>query len=105
MNQIRQGDILLVAVEKPLPDELKPQSRVILAEGEITGHAHVLTGAELFDWSEEGQRYVRVKGGPGSIFHEEHDPKAASVIPANVTYRVIRQQEWDLKDQWRKVED
>lgn len=105
MKQIRQGDILLVAVDKALPKGLGPKSEVILAEGELTGHAHTLVAAGVYDWSEAGQRYIRVSGGPGSISHQEHDPKPAAVVPENVTYRVVRQSEWNLQDQWQKVKD
>jgi hypothetical protein len=105
-KQIRQGDILLEATDKALPKGLQPHNQVILAEGETTGHAHRLKGVEVYDWSENGQRYVHVKGDvPGELSHEEHDPIAAPVVDPGITYRVIPQQEWDLSDQWRKVVD
>src|SRR4030042_3548913 len=106
LNQIRQGDVLLVATEKALPKGLKPHNQVILAEGETTGHAHRLKAKEVYDWNEKGQRYIHVKGEhPGELSHEEHDPVAAAVVEPGVTYRVIPQQEWDLSGQWRKVGD
>jgi len=105
MKQIRQGDVLLVAVEKQIPAGTETMARTILAEGELTGHAHTLTAPEVYDWVESGQRYVRVSGGPGVLYHEEHDPIPAPVLPADVTFRVIPQQEWNLEDQWQKVKD
>lgn len=106
-GMIRQGDILLAPVEgaDPPPSRTVHQE-VVLAEGEVTGHAHRLSGAEVLDWSIDGQRYVRVNGdAPGSLRHEDHDPVAAPVVPPNVTYRVIRQREWDLSGEWRPVVD
>jgi hypothetical protein len=105
MEQFRQGDILLVAVNEILPENLQHENKIILAEGELTGHHHVLTAPEVYDWSVNGQRYVRVHGDTGTISHQEHDIKPAKVIPSDVTFRVIRQSEWNLKDQWRHIQD
>ena len=105
MNQIRHGDVLLLAVENEIPQWIKPKSKVILAEGELTGHAHILTASKVYEWEENGQRYVRVTGELGTLYHEEHDPIPVKVLDADTTYRVIQQQEWDLKNQWRKVQD
>jgi hypothetical protein len=42
----RQGDVLIVPIEK-LPADLEPVARegrsIVLARGEATGHAHVIT--------------------------------------------------------------
>lgn len=106
MEQIRQGDILLVAVKIAPPKHLQPQASVTLADGETTGHAHRLLGASVYTWEADGQRYVQVAGpDPGALLHEDHDPTPAAVVSPGVTYRVIRQSEWDLKGQWRKVQD
>ena len=107
MGQLRQGDILLVpvtAVEPP--SDARRSGEVILAEGEITGHAHRLRGAEVLEWSVDGQRYVRVLGGEaGTLQHEDHDPVPAAVVAPDVTYRVVQQRVWSLESQWRKVVD
>ncbi len=106
MKQIRQGDVLLVATEKTPPVGARVTQRVVMAEGEITGHAHVLTANQIYDWSENGQRYVQIVGDEmGVLFHEDHDPKPAAVLAPNVTYRIVPQQEWSLEGQWRKVQD
>lgn len=104
---IRQGDVLLVPVAGVVPPAgATGQSEVVLAVGEATGHAHRLAAAEVYDWSVDGQRYVRVGGdSPGALAHEEHDPIPAPVVAPGVTYRVVPQQEWDLESQWRKVVD
>jgi len=105
MEQIRQGDILLVAVEKEPPKGTEKRIRIVLAEGELTGHAHTLIAPEIYDWKEAGQRYIRVSGGEGVLYHEDHDPVPVPVLPADVTFRVIPQQEWNLEAQWQKVKD
>ena len=105
MRQIRQGDILLVEVIKQVPSNLLPKTEVVLATGELTGHAHILAGTRVYEWQEDGQRYVQVSGSIGTITHQEHDPIPAPVIEEDIVYQVIPQLEWDLKEQWRKVQD
>ena len=106
LGQIRQGDVLLVPMDIHVPPGVRPVREVVLALGEMTGHAHRLAAPEVYTWEADGQRYVRVVGDePGTLAHEEHDPTPASVVAPGVTYRVIQQQEMDLKGQWRKVQD
>lgn len=105
-DQIRQGDILLEETNKKVPKGVAAKTEVVLAEGEMTGHAHRLKAAEIFEWSENGQRYVHVAGHePGTLSHEEHDPMPDKVVEPGITYKVIPQNEWDLSGQWRKVVD
>lgn len=105
MKQIRQGDILLVAVDNAPPLGLTLKKQVILAEGEATGHAHRLTG-EVLEWYENDERFVRIIGQAfGELSHEDHDPIPAAVIEPDVTYKVIPQQETDLSGEWQQVVD
>lgn len=101
---IRQGDVLLVPVAEAPPATVTPVALVVLAEGELTGHAHRLRGSVL-EWRVAGERYVRVTGGPGTLQHEDHDPEAVAVVAPEQTYRVVQQREWDLTGQWRRVAD
>ena len=106
LNQLRQGDVLLVAVDTQPPKNAVGKSEVILAVGEITGHAHRLTASAVLEWEEKGQRYVRVVGdAPGALSHEEHDPTPVQVVTPGQTYQVIPQREWNLSDQWQPVRD
>jgi hypothetical protein len=90
--QVRQGDVLLVPVDE-VPDAARPVrrtgGRVVLAEGEVTGHAHAIrsTAATLFATGEE--RYLRA-AAPVTLDHEEHAP--IEVAPG--TYRVVIQREY-----------
>jgi hypothetical protein len=105
MKQIRQGDILLKAVDKNPPEGLQAKKEVILAEGELTGHVHRVRANEIYEWEENGQRYIRVIGETGELSHEDHDPAPVNVIEPDTTYKVITQKEWDLQSQWRNVVD
>ena len=106
LNQIRQGDVLLIAVDMGIPAGTEGKAEVILAEGEITGHAHRLTGGVIYEWEAGGQRYVRVAGDkPGKLSHEEHDPLPASVVAPETTYRIVQQHEWNLSRRWRHIRD
>ena len=96
MKQLRQGDILLEALDISPPAHLVAKSEVILAEGELTGHAHRLKASEIYEWEVEGQRYIRCLGEKGELSHEDHDPVPVRVIEPDVTYRIIPQQETDL---------
>jgi len=93
MDQYRQGDVLLIRVDQlpsttiPVPRE---GGRIILAEGELTGHAHVVEAAtaELLE-DVTGLRFLSIKE-PGRLVHEEH---AAIGIDPGI-YRVVRQREY-----------
>ncbi len=90
--QVRQGDVLLDPVAT-VPVGARPVARaggrVVLAEGEATGHAHAIRspGATLLRAGEE--RYLRV-ASPVTLGHEEHG--AIEVAPG--TYRVVIQREY-----------
>ena len=75
---IRQGDVLLIPVER-LPKaalEAKVKGDVILAHGEVTGHAHRIkreqtkeVSARIFDIGAE--RYLQIAERV-ALTHEEH---------------------------------
>lgn len=90
----RQGDVLIVAV-KAIPSKLRAiprNGRIVLAEGEATGHAHVITDEEAALYGTDlAERYLSVLAEGGVLLtHEEHD---AILIPLG-TYQVIRQREY-----------
>jgi hypothetical protein len=75
-KQYRQGDILIEDVDQ-LPADAKPQTRLrrlVVAQGEATGHHHVLLPSrEDMDWWQNaaGDIYVR-SAEAGRLVHEEH---------------------------------
>jgi hypothetical protein len=90
MKQHRQGDVWLEKVAR-LPENRKLVSkgtRAVLAEGETTGHAHVLESerVELF-LDKDGEMFLETL--PGLFVHEDHVPPQ-TVEPG--IYKVIRQQ-------------
>jgi len=103
-GQIRQGDILLVPVENVTPPEnAVSHLAVTLAEGEMTGHAHVLSAeAGVVAW--EDMVWV-VGDAPGELTHQEHDPTPAAVVTPGIAYRVVHQREFTLAEQWQRVQD
>ena len=79
MRQIfRQGDVLIRRTTHQLTATAKCISRdtgrIVLAYGEVTGHAHAIDDAlaELFE-EKDGRLYLRVDAGRGvELRHEEH---------------------------------
>lgn len=82
----RQGDVCIQLVaDLPKSTEVRRSKRgLVLAEGEVTGHAHRIPSrhAKLYR-TEEDQRFMRVTA-PVQLKHEEH---RTVTIPPGV-YRV-----------------
>ncbi len=105
MNTIvRQGDVCLVKVDTlpPGATEVPVQGDVILAYGEVTGHAHRIKQAEVptarvFDFGAE--RYLQL-AEKIALTHEEH---SAVVLDAGI-YRQVFQVE-DFGEEVRRVAD
>lgn len=111
-TQFRQGDVLLVKVDEQV-DKAKAclvardSGRVVLAYGEVTGHAHAIFSpdVELFEETlpesrlqQDARELQNVLGNrwlvvtkPAELVHEEHGTIALD--PG--TYKVIRQKEYD----------
>lgn len=96
----RQGDVLIVPI-KALPDKLekvaRENGRVILAHGEVTGHAHAIKDkrAALFRDPKLAAIFMHVSGdGPVSLEHDEHS--TIEVPPGD--YQIIRQREYSPEE-------
>ncbi|MFD5561332.1 MULTISPECIES: hypothetical protein [Kitasatospora] len=96
----RQGDVLIVPVEQGavpaavahLPRQPRDgRGRLVLALGEVTGHAHAVVGpGELLRESGPfGRAWLHLPEG-GKVVHEEH---AAIALPTG-WFRVVRQREY-----------
>lgn len=70
----RQGDILFIRVDK-LPADLNKSKDLIVAHGEVTGHAHRVTKAAGVDLLESavGSKFVEAETG-WEVTHDEHGP-------------------------------
>jgi hypothetical protein len=103
---VRQGDLLLVPVAN-LPEQarLLRRGRLVLAEGEATGHAHVVEDERAslygFGWVGAGVYLSVVGDGPVSLVHEEHDP----LLVSPGVYEVRRQREYAPRERFRRVSD
>ena len=95
-RQYRQGDVLIIPTRtiltntRPVP---RDRGRIVLAYGEITGHAHAITSkdARLLEGDQLNVRFLEVLAEGGvALRHEEHD---TVTIPRG-TYRVVRQREY-----------
>jgi hypothetical protein len=84
----RQGDILFKKIQK-LPNQLKEKSDKVVAEGEETGHAHVLVNGAVFELLNSKNLYIKSEQNT-RIIHEEHLP----IKLESGNYKVIRQREY-----------
>lgn len=104
---LRQGDVLLVPVDAlPVGVVARPRGpgRLVLAQGEATGHAHVIAepGCELSVLPVTRERFLSVLAEAGvTLAHEEHGPIA--VAPG--LYEVHRQREYQPRRPARWVAD
>jgi hypothetical protein len=96
----RQGDVFIVAVPK-LPDGETQVMKPVLAEGEVTGHAHRLERAmDAKVISAGGKMYLDVQAEQATVLHEEHGPVT---VPHGV-YEVRIQREYTPKEILRVVD-
>lgn len=90
----RHGDVLLVKMdETPDFSQMRKVEHGRVAEGEVTGHSHRLTGdAELFE--RDGELWIRTGPAKSSIIHQEHKE---IFLPADSALRVTIQREMTLE--------
>ena len=92
MEQIRQGDVLFERCEA-VPASATPVARkngvLVVAEGEVTGHAHVIADldAEMFV-EKDGTLYLKAPSGATQT-HEEH---ATVTYPAGTYVRRVQRE-------------
>lgn len=89
----RHGDVFIAAVSK-IPPNSKKLPNCVLAEGELTGHAHRINErnvAELYESNQpDTERFLRVTAETATLIHEEHH---AIELPRG-EYRVWIQREY-----------
>jgi hypothetical protein len=115
-NQIRQGDVLAQKINEEMPSSLKTladsaKQDVVLAYGEVTGHAHRLHRQARADGGSDAISYAHPLAptepaivhvlNPVALRHEEH---TALEIPAGVV-RISRPYEYVGAELLRRVED
>lgn len=96
----RQGDILVSATDKTEGEVIAKNSHV-LAEGETTGHKHILSGiGAVFKKDKDGKITVSLPKG-GKLKHEEH----AEIKLPKGNYAIVRQREFTPTEAVRQVAD
>ncbi len=95
-KQYRQGDVLLVEIDQPsrTGKPINPEDgRIILARGELSGHAHAIrecdAKAKFFEG--EGDRRSLLMTEISRLEHEEH----GAIVLEPGWYEVRRQREYD----------
>ena len=103
MLRNQHGDVLLY--EAPIPKGAKKVKKdprgVVLAEGEATGHAHVVTGGSCALLEHEGRTFLSVKE-PVTVRHQEHKPQV--IQPGNYEVKQVREVD-PFSEEVRKVRD
>lgn len=102
MNHYRQGDVLIIGIAA-IPKDAKCQKRdgrIVLAHGDVTGHAHAIHDTHVKLLQRGDQVFLRIDGKPAELRHEEHSTIA---LPPG-KYEVRRQREYHPSE-IRRVED
>ena len=75
----------------------KVRGELVLARGEVTGHAHRIVEGQAFLYRlATGILYLRVLSEFAKLYHEEHE----DILLPKGDYEVRRQREWD----WSSVD-
>jgi hypothetical protein len=93
--QARQGDVFIERIAR-VPKGAAPMARdagrIILAYGEVTGHAHAIIddGVELLSVGDRADRWLRVGAAGATVTHDEH----AAIALGPGLYRIRIQREY-----------
>lgn len=101
MNMFRQGDVMVRSVAK-IPNNaqtVENQGRIVLAHGEVTGHAHAIDVAEAVEYTMAEaagavRRFLKVFEGGARLKHEEH---ATIPLPPGL-YEIVQQREYSPEE-------
>ena len=103
-TQIQQGDVVLTRVTaKERGTPIAPRNgKLILADGEATGHCHTIGETEDAELIRVGERMILRLSKAATVTHQEHKPVK---IPVGI-WEIGRIQEYDyLKQMSRPVID
>jgi len=102
---VQQGDVLFFKMTA-LPENLKPKKfkdRVVFAEGEVTGHAHVTALDEFIDvFEDENSEMWAVLEKTREVTHEEHG--TVTLDPGIYKIGIVREVD-PFADEIRQVAD
>lgn len=96
----RHGDVFIARCDA-IPDAAKELPHLILARGELTGHAHRIADRNAAKLFREGDSlYLRVLSEQATLVHEEH----AAISLTTGTYKAWIQREYSPKEIRRVVD-
>ena len=104
--QFRQGDVLLVAVPA-IPADAERQrahGRLVLAEGEATGHAHAIAEPDAREFRVGDERFVLVRSA-AQLIHEEHATIDLPPAPTASSSSASTSPRRSPANAWRRVVD
>lgn len=93
----RQGDVLIERVTQINRDQpmKREDGKVILAHGEVTGHAHAIADEDVHQFAAEaGVTFLEIKEAVALLKHEEH----GTIELPQGRYRVTRQREYSPEE-------
>jgi len=100
MKFYQQGDVLIKHTKK-IPSEAVRVRHTVLAEGEVTGHAHRASGEGVVVMEFDGTLFMDAPNG-AEVTHEEHGPHT---IPPGI-YEIGIVKEYDhFAEEIREVAD
>lgn len=107
---IRQGDVVLYKIDDMKPEEIQGKTvphggQIILAHGEVTGHAHRINVKDhksniLWELNDNKDMKILQLSKPATLTHEEHH----NIQLPPGTYRVFQKKEYTPTG-WRTVAD
>lgn len=76
MSNYRHGDVGVIGAASLPKDAVREDTSqgVVLAYGEVTGHAHRIVAGEVEMWTADKLRFMVVGDEGATLNHEEHGP-------------------------------
>lgn len=106
---VRQGDVILIPTSLSAEgEEVKDPRGLVLAEGETSGHYHVVAGLghKLFQRSANmAERILVVNKGGGSLKVKGDEARHDEIKISEGTYLVRVQRSWTSENASRQVAD
>lgn len=102
----QQGDVLLKKIDK-LPSGIKfkktKSNQVVLAEGELTGHSHMLVSplSPINIYEKNGETWIEVLT-PSDLNHQEHDLE--KIDPGIYKIEIVKEYDY-FEERARRVVD
>ena len=99
--KLQQGDVIIKKVDS-IPENATRLKHLVLAEGEVTGHAHRIVSGKAELLTSAGIMYLIVNSKTAELEHEEH----GNIVIPKGDYIVTGVREWDYdKEEAERVRD